>query len=121
MTERQFSRTITVLPVHDIVHSSEWYGKVLGLETVYLHTGVHEGEATNYAVMVRDGVYVHLILDEPPPHDAAWTKAGTGYLYLRVRDVDQMFREIVAKGIEIARGFGRDLGCEGFQPDRPER
>ena len=120
MTEKQFIRTITVLPVHDITVCSEWYEKALGLETVYLHEGDHEDEPTNYAVMVRDGVYVHLILDEPPPHDAAWTKAGSGYLYLHVRNIDEMYAEVVSRGVEVTLGLETEVwGARAFNLTDP--
>lgn len=120
MTEKQFNRTITVLPVNDISQSCEWYEKALGLETVYLHEGVHEGEVTNYAILVRDGVNIHLILDEPPPHDTTWTKAGSGYLYLKVINANAMYEEVIAKGIDITRGFETEnWGAKGFNLTDP--
>lgn len=115
MTKGPFLETITVLPVHDIAAAADWYGRVLGMRTVYLHEGEHPGEATNYATVERDGVPVHLILDEPPPHDTSWTKAGTGYLYLKVRDVDALFGEVIAAGAVVDRGLQEEnWGPRGF-------
>ena len=120
MSEKQILRTTTVLPVSEIRQSTEWYEASLGLETVYLHESEHEGEETNYAVMVRDGVQVHLILDEPPPHNAPWTKAGTGYLSLKVRDVDAMFDEVRSRDVEITRGLQTEnWGARGFNLTDP--
>ena len=120
MGRQQFLRTITVLPVGDIEQSVAWYRRALGFETVYLHEGVAPGEVTNYAVLCRDELFVHLILDEPPPHEQAWTKAGTGYLYLMVRDVDAVFEEARSRGVSIARGLGTEnWGARGFNLTDP--
>jgi uncharacterized glyoxalase superfamily protein PhnB len=97
-------RTITVLPVRDIAEACAWYELALELETIYLHEGIEEGEATNYAVLTRDDLEVHLILDEAPG-EPSWTTAGTGYLYLRVRDVDEMFEEVASRGVSASRGI----------------
>jgi len=98
-------RTITVLPVDDIAQATGWYEAALGFETVYLHEGADEDEVTNYAIVVRDGVAVHLILDEAPPYPdrQPWTLAGTGYLYLIVRDVDAAYEEFTAKDVVPTR------------------
>ncbi len=115
MTEEQFLRSIVVIPVSDIDESVAWYRAALGFETLYLHEGDLEGEATNYAILRRDNVAVHLILDEPPPHAQAWTKAGTGYLYLIVRDVEAVHDEIRSQGVRFARGLQTEKwGARGF-------
>lgn len=120
MSERQFLRTGTVLPVRDIEQSAEWYGRALGFETVYLHEGVEPGEVTNYAVLCREELAVHLILDEPPPYEQAWTSAGTGYLYLIVLDVDAVFEEVQARGVPVARGPATEnWGARGFDLTDP--
>lgn len=115
MGEAEVLRALVVLPVDDIARATEWYRRVLGFETVYLHEGANAGEVTNYAIMVRDGVPVHLILDEPAPHSRPWTKAGTGYLYLQVRDVDRVFAEVAASGAQVTRGLQTEnWGARGF-------
>ena len=120
MNKGQFLRTVLVLPVNDIETAAAWYGRVLGFETVYLHEGKHEGEVTNYAILRRDEVAVHLILDEPPPYEEAWTKAGTGYLYLIVRDVDTVFEDVESQGVEITRGLQTEnWGARGFNLTDP--
>ena len=111
--------SIPVLPVADIYQAADWYEKALELKTVYLHEG-DKDEATNYAVLQRDGFVLHLILDEPPPYEHAWTRAGTGYLYLAVRDVDQVFSEVEARDVEIARGLQTEnWGARGFNLTDP--
>lgn len=115
MESDQFRGTITVLPVRDIAESCAWYARTLGLETIYQHEGIYEGEETNYAIMARDGVQVHLILDESQPDAEAWTQAGNGYLYLKVRDVDAMFDEVTSRGVEVQRGMATEnWGARAF-------
>jgi len=113
---KQFKRTISVLPVRRIETDSKWYEDILGLTTVYQHGGECEEEAMNYAIMVRDGVQIHLILDEPPPSAATWTQAGTGYLYLRVYDIRAMYADVQARGIEIENDLvTASWGAKGFE------
>jgi len=113
---KQFSRTISVLPVQSIETACRWYADVLGLEVVYRHEGKQEGEETNYAVMTRDSVQVHLILDEPPPYGDTWTQAGTGYLYLRVYDIRAMYADVQARGIGFEHALETAIwGAEGFE------
>ena len=120
MGDPQFLRTITVLPVSDIVSSAAWYQQALGFETVYLHEGDHKDEPTNCAVLRRGGLTVDLILDEPPPYEEAWTKSGTGYLYLIVRNVDEVFAEVQSRGIAITRGLQiENWGDKGFNLTDP--
>jgi len=116
----QFLNTITVLPVDSVEESVEWYEKALGLRTVYLHEGDREDEPTNYAVLAREAVSVHLILDEPPPYEQSWTKAGTGYLYLIVRNVDEVFVEVQSRGVNVTRGLQTEnWGARGFNLTDP--
>ena len=116
----QFLRTILVLPVSNIEESVEWYHSVLGFETQYVHEGDNDSEATNYAILRRENAEVHLILDEPLPYQQAWTKAGSGYLYLIVRNVDAVHHEIKSRGVEIARGLQTEnWGALGFNLTDP--
>lgn len=120
MKEPQFLRTIIVLPVSNIEESTKWYEHALGFKTQYLHEGIEEGEAANYAVLQRDGVQVHLILDEPEYNPPVWTKAGTGYLYLIVRNVDEVYEEIKSKEILITRSLQMEnWGARGFNLTDP--
>ena len=59
MSDRQFLRTMTVLPVSDIRAAAEWYGQALAMETVYLHEGAQEPAAARL-VSVPDGATVKL-------------------------------------------------------------
>lgn len=116
----QAIRTITVLPVRSIEESVEWYQTALGFQAVYLHEGDEPGEATNYAILQRDDVTFSLILDESPEHGSAWTKTGTGYLYLIVSDIENEYSEIRTRGVEITRELQvENWGAKGFNLQDP--
>lgn len=120
MEQKQFINTIIVLTVDDIAKCCGWYGETLGLKTVYLHEGENENEVTNYAVLKRDGVEIHLILDELPQHGETWTKAGTGYLYLKVKDIEGIFQQVKSSGATITRDLQKEnWGAMGFNLTDP--
>ncbi len=112
---KQTIKTITVLPVKDIEEVAKWYEKSIAFHTVYLHEGDKEGEATNYATLQRDDVTFSLILDESPKHESSWTKAGSGYLYLIVKDIEKEYREAQSRGTKISRELRTESwGARGF-------
>ena len=103
MPHPQFLKTTIILPVSDIYDTTDWFKKTLAFEARYIHGSGRRGEAdefANYAIMARDAVEVHFILDEG---GALWTRAGTGHLSLTVRDVDTLYAEIKSRNIPIAR------------------
>lgn len=103
MSTPQFLSTTIILPVSDIYETVAWYEHALGLQTQYIHGSGRRGEVedfANYATMSRDSVEVHFILDEGGP---IWTRAGTGYLSLSVRDVDLEYAEMKSRGVPIVR------------------
>jgi len=105
MNEHQFLKTTSILPVSDIYETLAWYEVTLGFETVYVHGEGRRGETqdfANYAVLRRDSVEVHFILDEGGP---VWTRAGTGHLHLTVRDVDAAYADVQSRGASVARGL----------------
>lgn len=113
-------RTITVLPVRNIEEATEWYREALGFITIYLHEGDEPEEATNYAILQRDEITFSLILDESPEHDSAWTKAGTGYLYLIVSDVESEYADVLSRGVEFTRKLQlENWGVKGFNLKDP--
>ena len=108
MNEVQFLKTTVILPVSDIYDTIAWYERALGFQSRYIHGSGRRGEAqdfANYAIMTRDAVEVHFILDEG---SAVWTRAGTGHLGLTVRDIDVVFADVRARDIPIARGLQRE-------------
>lgn len=106
MTVQQYLKTRVILPVSDIHATIDWYAFTLGFETSYIHGHGRRGEAedfANYAIMYRDAVEVHFILDENGP---IWTRSGTGHLGLTVRDVDLAYAEVQSRGARIERPLG---------------
>ena len=103
MSDPQFLRTILVLPVESIENSCEWYRRVLGFETVCTRGGGNGKEAANYAILKREGAEVHLIRGDGQTEKHHWTVAGSGYLYLIVRDILEVWREVVSHGAIISR------------------
>ena len=108
MADSQFLKITVILPVSDIYDTIAWYEKALGFQSRYIHGSGRRGEAedfANYAIMNRDSVEVHFILDEG---GAVWTRAGTGHLGLTVRDVDAVYAELQSRGIAIARNLQQE-------------
>ena len=81
MGEPQFLKAQVVIPVSDIYKTTAWYERVLGFETRYIHGSGRRGETedfANYAILGRDAVEVHFIMDEggrcgPAPAPATCT------------------------------------------------
>jgi uncharacterized glyoxalase superfamily protein PhnB len=103
MSDPQFTKTTVILPVADIYDTIAWYERVLDFQNRYIHGHGKRGEDrdfANYAIMAKDAVEVHFIMDEGGP---VWTRAGTGHLSLTVRDVDAVYSDVKSRGITIAR------------------
>jgi len=112
--------TITVLPVSDIEESTKWYEQTLGFRTTFLNEGDEEGELTNYAILKREDVAFHLILDESPDHIPSWTKAGSGYLYLLVSDIEKEYDDVKSRGATMTRELQTEnWGAKGFNMRDP--
>lgn len=120
MSTPQFLCTTTVLPVSDIYETVEWYERALSLQTRHIHGSGRRGETeefANYATMSRDSVEVHFILDEGGP---IWTRAGTGYLFLTVRDVDLEYSEVKSRGVAISGELQKqNWGARAFRLNDP--
>lgn len=115
MNTPQFLCTTVVLPVSDIDETVAWYGRALDLQTRHIHGNGRRGEEeefANYAIMNRDSVEVHFILDEGGP---TWTRSGTGYLLLTVRDVDLEYSEVRSRSIPISHELQKqNWGARAF-------
>jgi uncharacterized glyoxalase superfamily protein PhnB len=108
MNAPQFLKTTIILPVSDIFVATAWYEQALGFQSVYVHGNGRRDEAedfANYAIMTRDAVEIHFILDEDGP---VWTRAGNGYLSITVRDVEAVYSDVLSRGIPIARELQRE-------------
>ena len=108
MGDPQFLKAQVVIPVSDIYETTAWYERVLGFETRYIHGSGKRGETedfANYAIIGRDLVEVHLIMDEGGP---AWTRSGTGYLYLRVGNVEAVYADVKSQDVAVSRELQRE-------------
>jgi catechol 2,3-dioxygenase-like lactoylglutathione lyase family enzyme len=137
MRDVRFVKTTIILPVRDIYDTVAWYQRALGLETRYIHGSGRRGEErnyANYAIMGRDAVEVHFIMDESRDgtgngHEG-WTVPGNGYLGLTVTDADALHAAVMAAGIAVdgpvrnmnwpARGFDlRDPDGNSIHIEQP--
>jgi catechol 2,3-dioxygenase-like lactoylglutathione lyase family enzyme len=85
---------------------------VLGFETRYIHGHGRRGESEDFANYA-------IILDEGGP---VWTRAGTGYLYLRVRDVDATYADVKSHDVPIDRPLQHEnWPARGFNINDPSR
>jgi catechol 2,3-dioxygenase-like lactoylglutathione lyase family enzyme len=95
----------TVFVVSDIAASLAYYRDVLGFEVTFEY-----GQPLSYACLCRDEVGLHLLA-------AAVTKRlpGQGGLCIFVRDVDQIYAEVSARGARLLnRPEDRDYGMRDF-------
>lgn len=77
--------------VKDIAKSVEFYSELLGFGVDYL-----SGSPPNYAVVFRDEVYIHLCIEK-----ASGYKIGPGGAFIVVNGVDEIWKNIQNKNIEI--------------------
>ncbi|MHC2621399.1 catechol 2,3-dioxygenase-like lactoylglutathione lyase family enzyme [Bradyrhizobium huanghuaihaiense] len=95
----------TVFVVSDIAASLAFYRDVLGFEVTFEY-----GQPLSYVCLCRDEVGLHLLA-------ASRTKrlAGQGGLCIFVRDVDQLYAEVSARGARLLnRPEDRDYGMRDF-------
>lgn len=120
MSAFQFLRATIVLPVSDIYDTIAWYEHALGLRARSINGSGRRGETeefANYAILSRDSVEVHFILDEGGP---AWTRAGNGYLLLTVRDVEFEYAAVKSRGISVLRELAKqNWGALAFSLEDP--
>jgi len=107
MTEEQpmMAGSATVFVVSDITASLAYYRDAIGFEVTFEY-----GQPLSYACLCRDEVGLHLLA-------AAVTKRlpGQGGLCIFVRDVDQIYAELSARGARLLnRPEDRDYGMRDF-------
>lgn len=118
MSDSQYLTAQLVLPVHDITQACDWYAHSLGFETVFVNRDDDDPEG-NYAILRRDSAVLHLIRDEPP-RAHAWQTAGTGYLFLVVRGVQQVYQQVQSRGVQLTREMQTEAwGVPAFQLTDP--
>src|SRR5688572_16126706 len=123
MSASQFISAQLVLPVRHMPESCAWYTRALDFETVFLNTDPEDDPEGNYAILRRDTAELHLILDELPlgeTREHPWTTAGTGYLFLIVRGVDEVYAQVQSRGIALARPMETEAwGARAFRLTDP--
>lgn len=123
MSNTQFIAAQLVLPVRNLREACEWYAHALDFEVVFMNTDPEDDPDGNYAILRRDAAELHLILDDiGPGHDREhpWTTAGTGYLFLIVRGVDDVYAQVQARGIPLTRPMQTEAwGARAFRLTDP--
>ncbi|TWA94629.1 bleomycin resistance protein [Bradyrhizobium stylosanthis] len=95
----------TVFVVADIAASLAYYRDVLGFEVTFEY-----GEPASYACLCRDEVGLHLLAANRTKRSP-----GQGGLCIFVRDVDELYAEISARGARLLnRPEDRDYGMRDF-------
>lgn len=96
---------------------------MLGFKMQYIHGSGNRGEGkdyVNYAIIKRDNIIVHFILDEGKTDIHKWTWAGTGYLYIRVRNVDDLYAVVKSRHIPIVQELQKEnWSASGFDLEDP--
>jgi uncharacterized glyoxalase superfamily protein PhnB len=62
----EWTRVAPVFPVADVANAIAWYGRVFGFEPRIVNPP--DDPVPVYAVLVRDGVSVHLLRQDDSPH-----------------------------------------------------
>ena len=118
MSSPTFVRVSLVLPVNNMAAACDWYAQTLGFATIFLNSDDDDPQG-NYAILRRDDAEVHLVLDEPP-REHRWSTAGTGYMFLQVKNVEALHVALLANGIRLARELRtEDWGAQAFQLTDP--
>ncbi len=91
-----FRSVAPVCPVTDVEKTVEWYVAELGFEASWINRDAEGDDPTNYAVLHREGVTIHLVL-------AAGPVADYMPFQVHVDDVDSLFSELESKGIPVSQ------------------
>ncbi len=106
----KFSRSASVLPVDDLKETAAYYQEAFGFDLSFMW-----GEPAHYAVLKRDGVGIHLTEREDTS-----TKIRPSTVYMFVNDVDALYEEFKARGIEMfSPPETQDYGMREFEVSDP--
>jgi catechol 2,3-dioxygenase-like lactoylglutathione lyase family enzyme len=95
----------TVFVVSDIAASLAYYRDILGFQVTFEY-----GQPPSYACLCRDEVALHLLAS-----GRTRRLPGHGGICVFVRDVDQVYAEVVARGARpINQPQNRDYGMRDF-------
>jgi uncharacterized glyoxalase superfamily protein PhnB len=107
-----FMQIAPVYPVDDVEASIEWYQEVLGFQVVYVNRDPEDDDPTNYAVIRRDQVTLHLVRRA----EAQEGFTGRADAQFSIRgDIDALFESLGSHGVNILQPL-RDTpwGCRDF-------
>lgn len=90
----QLVRVAPVLPVRDVGPAAEYYERCLGFVRGYVNA---DGDLPVYAILIRDGVAIHLKLDR------TGASAGTGGCHFMVTDADALHLEYLGREARIVK------------------
>jgi hypothetical protein len=102
-----FLRAVAVRQVKDVAASVACFGQALGFRAARPDEPGCGPEAPRRTVVERDGVEVHLVLDQNPP-GFSLARAGTGALCLKVEDIGEAFAEAWSRGVLFACGIATE-------------
>ena len=97
MVETTFGNVAAVYPVDDVEKAVVWYQQMLGFEAQHINRDRTGEDPTNYAVLQRDRVWLHLVLREEAPGGVM----GRAMAQFSITNVDRVFEELRAKGATI--------------------
>ena len=112
VSDIRFLRTAPVYPVEDVESAVEWYTSVLGFESLYLNRDPEGDDPTNYAVLARGEVRLHLVRRaEAAPFE------GRAMALFEIDDVDALHDVLREKQVFIQAAlqdqpWGRDFSIE---------
>ena len=96
----EFRQVAPAYVVRDVEEAVSWYRDHLGFEIEHLNRDPAGEDPTNYAVLRRDDVEFHLVLESMV--DAS---AGSSGCQISVRNVDALAAQLEAGGVQIVRSL----------------
>lgn len=109
----QFSHASTIFPSSDIQQSIAFYTQKLGFTLNF-----EWGDPVSYAVLKKEEVGLHLSLSDP----GASHQASGNRLYIFVYDVETLYTEFKARGVEILEPLTKhEYGMKDFSIHDPDK
>ena len=107
-----FHSVAPVYPVEDVGAAVVWYRTLLGFETVYVNRDPDDGDPTNYALIRRDHVTLHLMRRS----EAAEGFGGRADAQFCIRgNLDSLFATLKANGATVLQSpQDQPWGCRDF-------
>jgi hypothetical protein len=94
MKNTRFLHISPVLPSLDVARDVAWWKEKLGFRNVFDNTR-YEDNPLEYAVLERQGIYVHLQMQFPKDMD----KMYMAQIRIQVENIEPLYEELKAKGV----------------------